>query len=91
MPTMESTRITAFCCALPNKNPAQAATTTLRRHESRVKCSTCGTEFAVDHNKGDFGRIADFEARLFVAAQKAVDNSQGKPLHGGPYINLSEV
>jgi hypothetical protein len=90
-PAMEQYRITAICCAPPDRSGAAHTTNLLGHLQVNVKCAQCGREFSVDYNPRDLQRIPDFETRLLAAAQKAVDSSHRAPMHGGPYLNIEQL
>jgi hypothetical protein len=81
-------RVTATCCATPERRGAGHTTTLLGHHQQKLHCATCSKEYSVDYNPTDMKRIADFEKRLLQAAQTAVDKSH--PSHT-PYVDIREI
>lgn len=82
------TRIIATCCAAPEGPGAAHATNLLGHHPQKVRCRICEKEYSVDYNPSDLGRVADFEWRLLLAAQEAVDNNH--ETHG-IYVDIREI
>ena len=81
-------RIIATCCAAPERPGAAHTTTLLGHHPERVRCSICEKEYSVDYNPSDSSRVKDFEHRLMLAAQSAVDHNH--PAHG-IYVEVREI
>jgi hypothetical protein len=81
-------RVTATCCAAPERPGAAHVTNLLGHHPQKMHCSVCGKEYSVDYNPSDMNRIPDFESRLLLAAQRAVDDSH--PLHSS-YVKIQEI
>ena len=79
------TFVQAACRAVSNP-PGAAHVTSLVGHLSdRLKCSLCSKEYTVDYDPNDLNRIADFENKLRLAAQRAIDKYH--PLHS-IYVNV---
>jgi len=83
-----ATHVTAICCAVADR-PGAAHVTSLTGHHPRLlRCSECGKEYSVDYNPPDLGRIATFEGKLLLAAQRGIDASH--PQHA-VYVDIHEV
>ena len=78
----------ATCCAV-SKQWGVAHVTSLQGHlPGTLKCSLCGKEYTVDFEGHETGRVANYEDRLRMAAQRAIDASH--PGHGD-YVSVHEV
>lgn len=88
MTVATKTLVHATCCAASEQWGVAHVTSFNGHLHAKVKCSTCGKEYTVDFEEHEPGRIADFESRLRVAAQLAIDKCH--PQHG-IYVGVHEV
>jgi hypothetical protein len=83
-------KVQAFCCIVPSRPGAVAWTTLLRHHYQRIRYHTCGQEYSTDYNPADLVRIPDFENRVLIAAEQAVNcNHSGQPR--AQFVSIDEV
>jgi hypothetical protein len=87
MATMAKVFIHATCCEVSKQWGVAHVTSYHGRLPENVKCSACGKEYRVEYEEHEPMRVANYEDRLKVAAQRAIDASH--PVHGN-YVEVGE-
>ena len=65
-------RIEAIACFVSDKPGCGGSTSFTGHLPEKAKCGICLQQYSIDYNENDKNRMADFEDRLFQAAQTAV-------------------